>query len=325
MKALVCKGIKQPLEYEDIDLPAYAEEEEFGIVELKAAGVNRRDYWITKGLYPGLTFPTVLGSDGCGLYDGKEVVINPSNHWGDNPNYPAEEYHILGLEEYGTFAEKVVVRKKNIYPKPEHLTAEQAAALPLAGLTAYRTLFSRCGLQAGEKVLISGVGGGVALFACQFALAAGAEVYVTSGSEAKIERAVAMGAAGGASYKDADAMKKLSKDTGGFDVVIDSAGGPGFNLLLRMCRIGGRVGVYGGTLGNWEAISVPNIFFKQLSIYGSTMGSDSEFAKMLDLVNQHGIVPVVDRVFDLEDGNEALAVMKTNPQFGKIVLRMGNG
>lgn len=322
MKALVFKGIKEPLVYEDIELPVYEEENTFGLVDLKAAALNRRDFWITKGLYPGLRFPTVLGSDGCGWYEGREVVINPSIHWGDDQRFPSDDYYILGLEEFGTFAEKVMVRKKNIFPKPAHLSAEQAAALPLAGLTAYRVLFTRCHLQAGDKVLISGIGGGVALLAFQFALAAGGEVYVTSSSAKKIERALQMGASGGVSYQDKEAMKNLSKKVGGFDVVIDSAGGPGFNQLLRMCGKGARVGIYGGTRGDWENINVPNIFFKQLSIHGSTMGSDQEFAQMLDLVNQHQIVPVVDRVFDLKEGNEALALMKTSPQFGKIVLRI---
>lgn len=321
MKALVCKGVKQALAYEDIDLPTY-DASTFGVVELKAAALNRRDYWITKGMYPGLRFPTVLGSDGCGLYEGKEVIINPSIRWGDDQRFYRDDYSILGLEEYGTFAEQVAVRKKNIFPKPEHLSIEQAAALPLAALTAYRVLFSRCQVKSGERVLISGIGGGVALFAFQFAMATGAEVWVTSSSEEKIERAVQMGAAGGVSYLDTDAMKALSKQTGGFDVVIDSAGGDGFNMLLRMCRKGARIGIYGGTRGDWQGINVPNIFFKQLSIYGSTMGSDDEFAKMLDLVNEHRIVPVVDRAFDLKDGNDALAVMKTSPQFGKIVLRI---
>lgn len=321
MKALVCKGVKQPLIYEDIDLPDY-DESTFGVVELKAAALNRRDFWITKGLYPGLTFPTVLGSDGCGIYQGKEVVINPTIGWGNDERFPEDDYDILGLKEYGTFAEKVVVRKKSIYPKPAHLTAQQAAALPLAGVTAYRALISRCGAKSGEKVLISGIGGGVASFAFQFALAIGAEVYVTSGSDEKLEKAREIGAAGGANYKDPDAMKTLSKEVGGFDVVIDSAGGSGFNGLLRMCRKGGRVGVYGGTLGNWESINVPNVFFKQLSIYGSTMGSDQDFEDMLELVKQHQIVPIVDRAMELKDGNEALALMKTNPQFGKIVLEI---
>lgn len=321
MKALLCTGIKEPLVYTDVDLPDY-DEGTFGVVRLRAAALNRRDYWITLGLYANLRFPTVLGSDGCGTYEGEEVVINPGIHWGDDPRFYSDDFFILGMEEYGAFAEQIVVRKKNIYPKPAHLTAEQAAALPLAGITAYRVLFSRCQARAGDKVLISGIGGGVALFACQFAIAIGAEVYVTSSSEEKIEKAVALGARGGANYRDADAMNALKKQAGGCDLVLDSAGGDGFNQLLKMCSKGARVGVYGGTAGAWNGVSVPNIFFKQLSIHGSTMGSDAEFGQMLDFVNTHKIVPVVDRVFGLKDGNEALQLMKSNPQFGKIVLRI---
>lgn len=321
MKALLFTGVKEPLKYTDVELPEY-DEDTFGVVGLKAAALNRRDFWITLGLYPGLRYPSVLGSDGCGVYEGKEVVINPSVNWGDDPRFYSDDYFMLGMTENGTFAEQVLARKKNIYPKPAHLTAEQAAALPLAGLTAYRVLFSRCQATAKDKVLISGIGGGVALLAFQFAMAIGAEVYVTSGSEEKIQQAMDMGAKGGANYKDKEAMKALSKQAGGFDVVIDSAGGDGFDLLLKMCNKGARIGIYGGTAGSWNNISVPNVFFKQLSIYGSTMGSDEEFAKMLDFVTKHRIVPVVDHVFALEDGNDALKLMKTSAQFGKIVLRI---
>ena len=320
MKALLFTGIKEPLEYTDISLPEY--DGHFGVVKLKAAALNRRDYWITQGLYPNLRFPTVLGSDGCGVFEGEEVVINPSIHWGGDPRFPSDDYYILGLEEYGTFAEQLMVRKKNIYKKPPHLSAEQAAALPLAGLTAYRVLFSRCQLQSGERVLISGIGGGVALFACQFALAMGAEVFVTSSSAEKIRRAVELGAIAGANYKEPESMKALVKQAGGFDVVIDSAGGKGFNTLLKMCRKGARVGIYGGTAGAWDNISVPNVFFKQLSIHGSTMGSDEEFGKMLDFVTAHRIVPVIDSVFSLEEGQKAIGRMAKSLQFGKIILRM---
>lgn len=320
MKALLATGIREPLVYKEVDLPEH--DDTFGVVRLKAAALNRRDFWITLGLYPNLRFPTVLGSDGCGVYEGEEVVINPSINWGSDPRFYTDDYFILGMEEYGTFAEKVAVRKKNIYPKPAHLTPEQAAALPLAGLTAYRVLFSRCQAGAGDKVLISGIGGGVALFACQFALAAGADVYVTSSSEEKISKALALGAKGGGNYKDPDSLKGLQKQAGGFDVVIDSAGGDGFNQLLKMCNKGARVGVYGGTAGSWNNVSVPNIFFKQLSIFGSTMGSDAEFGQMLDFVSTHRIVPVVDSVFDLKDGNQAIQMMKNSLQFGKIVLRI---
>jgi NADPH:quinone reductase-like Zn-dependent oxidoreductase len=226
------------------------------------------------------------------------------------------------MDEDGTFAEKVAVRKKNIYSKPPHLNSEQAAALPLSGITAYRALFTRCGTKAGDNVLISGIGGGTALTAFQFAVAAGANVYVTSGSEDKINKAIELGAKGGANYKDNDALKALGKSVGGFDVVIDSAGGAGFETLLRMCRKGANVAVYGGTVGSWEKISVPNIFYKQLSIHGTTMGSDLEFKKMVDFVNEHKIVPVVDSVYDLENGNSAVEKMKTSLQFGKIVLKI---
>lgn len=320
MKALVFTEIKQPLEYKDYPDPNISED--YVIVDLKAAALNRRDWWITRGMYANIRTPSILGSDGCGIYNGEEVIICPSLYWGENERFPTDQFKILGMDEDGTFAEKVAVRKKNIYQKPPHLNTEQAAALPLSGITAYRALFTRCAAKAGDNVLISGIGGGTALTAFQFALAAGANVFVTSGSEEKINQAIKLGAKGGANYKDNDAMKALGKSVGGFDVVIDSAGGSGFEMLLRMCRKGANVAVYGGTAGSWEKISVPNIFYKQLSIHGTTMGSDLEFKKMVDFVNEHKIVPVVDSVYDLEDGNSAVEKMKTSPQFGKIVLKI---
>lgn len=320
MKALVFTEIKQPLEYKDFPDPEITED--YVIVDLKAAALNRRDWWITQGMYANIRTPSILGSDGCGIYNGEEVIICPSLYWGDNEHFPTDQFKILGMDEDGTFAEQVAVRKKNIYQKPPHLNAEQAAALPLSGITAYRALFTRCGAKAGDNVLISGVGGGTALTAFQFAVAAGANVYVTSGSEEKINQAIELGAKGGANYKDNDALKALGKSVGGFDVVIDSAGGSGFEMLLRMCRKGANVAVYGGTTGSWEKISVPNIFYKQLSVHGTTMGSDSEFKKMVDFVNEHKIIPVVDSVYDLKDGNDAVGKMKASPQFGKIVLKI---
>ena len=319
MRALVFTGIKQPLEYKEIE--PQTNRPEAVEVNVLAAALNRRDFWITLGMYPGIVFPTILGSDGCGMYKGKEVIFSPNVDWGSG-FFPDPAYKILGLEYHGTFAEKIWIPKSHIFQKPKHLTSQQAAALPLAGLTAYRALFSRCQAKAGENVLISGVGGGVALFAMQFAIAAGCNVWVTSGSEEKIEKAKAMGALGGASYKDADALKKLGKTAGGFDVIIDSAGGSGFNNLLKLCRMGARVGVYGGTAGNYDGVSVPNVFFKQITILGSTMGSDRDFEKMVRFVRKHKIVPVVDTVLPLEKGNEALAVLAKGGQFGKVVLEV---
>jgi len=321
MKALLLKELGSDLQYTEAADPVPASDD-MVIVELKAAAFNRRDYWITKGMYKGIdSFPIILGSDGCGEYQGKQVVLCPNINWG--PGYfPSKDYKILGLEHNGTFAQKVAISKKNIYPKPAHLTIEQAAALPLGGLTAFRALFSRAGLRAGEKVLISGVGGGVALIACQMAIAIGAQVYVSSGSEIKIQKAIELGARGGANYKNQDQMKKLASDIGGFDVVLDSAGGDGFQTLLKMCNTGARVSIYGGTAGNLNNISAPNLFFKQLSILGSTMGSDVEFKKMLEFVHHYNIIPVVDKQLSLENGQEGLNRLESGNQFGKIILNI---
>lgn len=318
MKALVLRGENEPLYYGEWEDPAAKEGEK--IVDLRAAALNHRDVFITQGLYPGIRFPIILGSDGAGLAGGREVVINPSIGWGPDPERQAKGYHILGLPQNGTFAEKVAVAEKQLYDKPPHLNWEQTAALPLGGLTAYRALFTKGRLRSGERVLISGIGGGVALTAFQLALAAGAEVYVTSGSEEKIQEAIAMGAAGGVNYKTEKFEKVLSERSGGFDVILDSAGGDGFARLLKTCRPAARVVTYGGTLGYVNKLSPQIIFWKQLSILGTSMGTDQEFADMLDFVNKHKIVPVVDSVFSLAEGSDAFERMDKGLQFGKIVL-----
>ncbi len=293
------------------------------IVHLKAAALNHRDVWIMKGMYPGINYPLIPGSDGTGVTeDGREVIVQPGSGWGDDPRFQGKHYQILGLPDDGTFAECTAVEAGQLYDKPSHLTYEEAATLPLAGLTAYRVLFTRCRLLAGEKVLITGVGGGVALFCLQFALAVGAQVFVTSGSDAKIERAISMGVTGGANYKEVDWAKRMGSMAGGFDVVIDSAGGDGFAHLVKLCNPGGRIGIYGGSKGAMHNISPQIIFWKQLSIVGSTMGNDEDFGNMLALVNRHQIVPVVDKVYPLEEGAAAFERMEQGKQFGKIVLKI---
>ncbi len=319
MKALVLNNINQPLDYQEVENSHSVKKNIW--VDLFFSALNHRDLWITKGQYAGIKFPTILGSDGAGVYKGREVIINPSLNWGRDERFQGPDYGILGLPTNGTFAEQVLVPAANVHPKPEHLTLEQAAALPLAGITAWRVLFSRCRLKKGERVLVSGIGGGVALLVLQFAVAAGCEVWVTSGSDEKIERAKAMGAKGGANYRHEGWHKELQKASGGFDVVIDSAAGDQFALLVGLCNPGGRLGIYGGTTGKINGLSPQIVFWKQISIHGSTMGSNRDFAQMLRFVAQHGIVPVVDRVFDLVDGNAALAHMEASAQFGKIVLK----
>lgn len=320
MHALFLTQLYQPLVFQQTDDPIPKDGEV--LVQLQAAALNRRDWFIMQGQYPKIQLPVILGSDGAGSYEGKPVLIYPALDWGDNPAVQGKHFRVLGLPENGTFAEAICLPKENLAPMPEHLDWEQAAALPLAGLTAYRALFTRCQLKAGERVLISGVGGGVALLAMQFALAAGAEVFVSSGSAEKIQKAIHLGAKGGANYRDPDWDKNLKNQVGGFDVVIDSAGGDGFAALLNLCHPGARIGIYGGTLGKINQLSPQLLFWKQISILGSTMGTLEEFKLMLQFVEKHRIVPVVDAVFQLKEGNKALQYLGEGKQFGKVVLKI---
>jgi zinc-binding alcohol dehydrogenase/oxidoreductase len=329
MKAAVLLELNQPLTYTDVEMPTLQNGE--ALLKLKHAALNHRDVWIQKGQYAGIKLPIILGSDGCGILEattdetlqpliGKEVVLNPSLNWGTNPRVQAKDYVILGTPHDGTFAQYVKISAKLVHPKPAHLSMAQAAALPLAGLTAYRAIMKRAAAKQGEKVLITGVGGGVALFCMQFAIAAGCEVYVTSGSDDKIAQAMSMGAAGGVNYKLDNWDKQLKKAAGGFDVMIDSSGGGTFAKLVDAANPGGRIAMYGATHGDFNSGVAAKIFWKQLDILGSTMGNDNEFLEMLEMVSTHQIVPVISKHFLLQDAQQALDYMEQHSQFGKIVL-----
>ncbi|TGE22461.1 alcohol dehydrogenase [Hymenobacter aquaticus] len=332
MQALQIDGINEPAHLQEIPTPVPGPGQV--LVQLHAAALNHRDVWIQKGQYAGLKFPCVLGSDGAGVVTevgdgadaslrGQAVLINPGHNWGDNPRAQARSFTILGLPAQGTFAEYVCVGARYVCPLPRHLSFEQGAALPLGGVTAYRAAFTRAGLQAGERVLITGIGGGVALLALQMAVAVGAEVWVTSGSAEKLDRARQLGARGGISYQEEKWAGTLVKQAGGpFDVIIDSAAGPGFDALLDAAAPGGRIVFYGGTLGAIPQLSPAKVFWKQLSILGSTMGTEQDFAAMVALFEQHQLVPVVDQVFPLAEGEAALRRMDQGQQFGKIVLKI---
>lgn len=320
MKALVLNALHTPIEVQQVADPVPGPGEV--VVRLRAAALNRRDWWITQGQYAKIRLPAILGSDGSGEYRGRRVVLYPALEWGDDPRAQGKSFRILGMPENGTLAEKIAVPKASLAPMPDHLSWAQAAALPLAGLTAYRTLFTRCQLKPGERVLITGVGGGVALTALQFARAAGAEVFVTSGSDEKIQKAVQLGALGGANYREDDWDKTLKELAGGFDVVVDSAGGDGFSRLLSLCNPGARIGVYGGTLGKVNGLSPQILFWKQISILGATMGTRKEFRQMLAFVGQHRIAPVVDAAYPLEQGAMAMNRLESSDQFGKVVVTM---
>jgi NADPH:quinone reductase-like Zn-dependent oxidoreductase len=289
-------------------------------VEIKAASLNHRDVWITQGMYPGITFPTILGSDGAGLAAGRPVLINPSIGWGNHPAYQDKQYQILGMPKHGTLAGRVAVPAAQLYDMPPHLSFEQAAAIPLAGLTAYRAVFSKGQVRRDDRVLITGIGGGVALFALLFAQAAGAEVYVSSGHDEKLDSAIGLGAKAGVNYHHENWAKELQQRSGGIDLVIDGAGGQGLQAIMKICSPGARLVLYGGGQGAVPELSPQLIFWKQLSILGTSMGTDAEFAAMLALINQHQLVPVVDEVYPLSEGKAAFRRMHEGKQFGKIVL-----
>lgn len=320
MKAAVLQELNHPLAIQEVPDPQPSAGQV--TVHLRAAALNHRDVFISKGLYANIQLPAILGSDGAGEWEGQKVLIDPSFRWGSNENAQGRDFHILGMPSQGTFAQEVAVPRENLYAMPDHLTWAQAAALPLAGVTAWRVLMTRCGLQTGEKILITGIGGGVALMALSFAVAQGAEVYVTSGSAEKIERAGLLGAYGGANYREAGWDKRLREQAGGFDVIIDSAGGEGFAALPALCNPGTRIGVYGGSAGKINGLSPQMLFWKQISILGSTMGTAEDFNKMLDFVEKHKVVPVVDEIFPLEQINKAMQRMDEGQQFGKIVLHI---
>ena len=318
MKAMVLNGIEQELQL--TELPNLTAGLGQVVVNLKAAALNRRDAWIQMGQYGGLKFPIILGSDGCGrTEDDHAVIIDPALDWGHDSRAQQKSFRILGLPDDGTLAEQVLVPAQNIHARPAHLNDVQAAALPLAGLTAYRALFSRAQLQAGERVLITGIGAGTAAFSMQFALATGAQVWVTSGHESKLHRATELGAQGGVNYKDTEWGQKLAT-SGPFDVIVDSAGGDGFAQLIELATPGGRIINFGATAGNPSKIDLRRIFWKQISILGTTMGSPQDFAAMLRFVSEKKIVPIIDQVFPLQDANAALKRMRVAGQFGKIVL-----
>lgn len=329
MQALVLRELKTPLVLEGraVPLPGNGEV----VVRLAAAALNRRDYWITQGMYPGIKLPVVLGSDGAGVVEligggvdsawrGREVIINPGWDWGDSELAQAASLKVLGMPIDGTLATHVRVPVEYLHDRPAHLSVEAAAALPLAGVTAYRAAFTQGQIAVGEKVLVTGAGGGVSSFAIQFAVAAGAEVFVTSSSAEKIASAVKLGAKAGFDYKSADWTAKAKAACGAFDLIIDSAGGEGYAALVELAAPGGRIVNYGATAGPPAKLDLFKVFWKQLRLLGSTMGSPRDFSAMLDFVAQHKIRPVVDQVFPLAEGNAAIARMRNTQQFGKIVV-----
>ncbi|KAL1956914.1 hypothetical protein VTO42DRAFT_6661 [Malbranchea cinnamomea] len=269
----------------------------------------------------------------------KRVILNPGHGWIDSPDGPEEPtgYRILGgtkVNPLGTLQEYATVDVDEIVEAPAHLSDAEAAALPLAGLTGWRALVSKAGEKnsgQGAAVLITGIGGGVALMVLAFAVARGADVYVTSSSEEKLKRAVELGAKGGVNYKEEGWDKKLlgmlPEGKRNFDAVIDGAGGDAIEKATRLLKPGGIISVYGMTVGPKMPFLMQTVL-KNIEVRGSTMGSRKEFKDMVDFVTTHKIKPIISRVVhgieNLQDIDSLFEDMKKGSQFGKLVIQVAS-
>jgi NADPH:quinone reductase-like Zn-dependent oxidoreductase len=341
MKAVIYEqnGGFEELKVRDMPDPGFGPGQ--AVVKVHAAALNHLDIWIRRGR-PGveMAFPHIPGSDAAGtvaavgegvegVAPGDTVVLNPGlwcGHCeaclrGENSECPT--FGIVGMACPGTFAEYVVVPAENLAAAPAHLSDEEAAALPLAGLTAWRMLMTRARLRCGERVLIHGIGGGVALAALQLAKLVGAEVIVTSSSDEKLAKAKGLGADHRVNYASADVVAFVKEVTGGrgVDVIIDTVGAATWPLNFQAVRKGGRVVHCGVTGGRDARVNLSALYWNQVSVMGSTMGSREEFRQLLQAVAAARLRPVIDRVHPLHEVREATTRMEEGNQFGKIVLK----
>jgi zinc-binding alcohol dehydrogenase/oxidoreductase len=308
-------GGPEVLRYEDAPDPVPADGEV--LVELRAASLNHLDVWIRKGL-PSVPKPRILGADGAGVIAGtaERVVINPAIVQNGRTR-------IVGENTDGTNAELIAVPRAFLHPIPDGLGFEEAAAFPLVFETAYRMLVTRARLQEGEWVLVWGIGGGVATAALAIAKALGAKVVVTSSSDAKLDRARELGADACVNHATDDVVATVKEVTGGgADVVVDDVGEATWKRTLDAARTEGRVVVCGATTGPNPPAALHRVWWKQLSILGSTMGSPDDFAGAYELVASGRALPVVDEVFPLAEAAAAHERLERGEQLGKIVLRI---
>jgi NADPH:quinone reductase-like Zn-dependent oxidoreductase len=287
------------------------------LVRLHASALNHLDVWIRKGL-PSVPKPRILGADGAGVRvdTGERVVINPG------VEAPDGTIHVIGEHGDGTNAELIAVPATNVYPIPGDLSFEEAAAFPLVFETAYRMLVTRAGLRAGEWVLIWGIGGGVSTAALAIAKALGARTIVTSSSDVKLERARELGADATVNHMTGDVKAAVAEATGGHgaDVVVEHVGEATWRTSLEVAAREGRIAVCGATTGQNPPAALHRVWWKQLTILGSTMGTKADFEGAYALIADGRARPVVDEVLPLGEIRAAHARLEAGEQLGKIVL-----
>ena len=310
------------------------------VVAVKAAALNHLDIWVRKG-WPGLklAFPHVLGSDVAGVVEevgagvdgvkpGDAVVVNPSFGCGQcerclsGRENLCRRFAILGEHVSGGMAERLAVSARNVIPKPPRLSFEEAAAVPLTFMTAWHALVQRARVRPGETVLVHAAGSGVGVAAVQIAKLLGARVIATAGSDAKLAKARALGADEVVNYETQDFVQEAKRLTEkkGVDVVFEHVGKKTWEQSILAVGIGGRITIVGATTGFDPLTDLRHVFFRQISILGSTMGTAGDLLEVLRFVGEGKLRPVVDRTLPLAEARAAQALLADRAQFGKIVL-----
>ena len=342
MKAVIIHehGGPEKLRVEEVPEPTYTDDEV--VIKVYSAGLNHLDIWVRKGGRFELPKPHIPGSDASGVVAaigvnvknisvGDEVIINPGLSCGCceycNRGEQSEciSFGIVGMNRPGTFAEQVAVPSRNVWPKPSHMSFNEAGVFVLAHLTAWRMLMTRAQLKPGETVLIHGIGGGVALSALQLARLAGAKVIVTSSSDAKLQRASQIGADYTINYRAVKEVAQNVKDITsgrGVDVIIDTVGAATWPIDFSAVRRGGRIALCGVTSDSQAVTNLQMLYWNQLTVLGSTMGSEEDLRQMLNTVTTAKLKPIIDSTATLENIQEVTGRMETGEQFGKIVLEV---
>jgi NADPH:quinone reductase-like Zn-dependent oxidoreductase len=343
MKAVVIQehGGLDKLRIEEIPEPEYSEDEV--LLKVHSAGLNHLDIWVRKGRGNlNLPKPHILGSDAAGVVVatganvtnvavGDEVIINPGLSCGccefcsRGQQSECISFGIVGLSRPGTFAELLALPSRNVWPKPSHMNFNEAGVFVLSHLTAWRMLMTRAQLKPGQTVLIHGIGGGVALSALQLARLAGAEVIVTSSSDEKLERASQIGADHTINYRIVEDVAQHVKDITsgrGVDIVIDTVGAATWPIDFSAVRRGGKIVLCGVTSDTQAVTDLRALYWNQLTILGSTMGSEEDLHQMTKAVTKAKLKPIIDSVTKLENIKDATEIMETGQQFGKIVIEV---